>query len=204
MLYRMKSMRRREFMGMMGSAAVAWPGIAVSQSGQPMRRIGVLMGTSEGDAEVHPHLITFQKALQELGWTDGRNVQIDYRFAVSDPQRIRAAAAELFGLKQDVLVAQSTPEIRALLELTRIVPIVSPMIADPVGSGLVQSIARPGGNVTGFTNFEEGMEASGSACSGQSRLMCRASRLSCIRMMRNSAAGCEARSRQRRPRSEWD
>ena len=157
MLYRMKSMRRREFMGMMGSAAVAWPGIAVSQSGQPMRRIGVLMGTSEGDAEVHPHLITFQKALQELGWTDGRNVQIDYRFAVSDPQRIRAAAAELFGLKQDVLVAQSTPEIRALLELTRIVPIVSPMIADPVGSGLVQSIARPGGNVTGFTNFEEGM-----------------------------------------------
>ena len=144
-------------MGVMGSAAVAWPRIAVSQSGQPMRRIGVLMGTSEGDAEVHPHLITFQKALQELGWTDGRNVQIDYRFAVSDPQRIRAAAAELFGLKQDVLVAQSTPEIRALLELSRIVPIVSPMIADPVGSGLVQSFARPGGNVTGFTNFEEGM-----------------------------------------------
>jgi ABC-type uncharacterized transport system substrate-binding protein len=150
-------MRRREFIGLMGSAVVAWPGIAVSQPGQPVRRIGVLMGASEGDAEVHPHLIAFQKVLHDLGWTDGRNVRIDYRFAVSDPQRIRAAAAELLGLKPDVLVAQSTPEIRALLELTRIVPIVSPMIADPVGSGLVQSFARPGGNVTGFTNFEEGM-----------------------------------------------
>jgi putative tryptophan/tyrosine transport system substrate-binding protein len=150
-------MRRREFIGLMGGAAVAWPGIAVSQPGQPVRRIGVLMGTSEGDAEVHPRLINFQKALQDLGWREGRNIQIDYRFAVSDPQRIRATAAELLGLKPDVLVAQSTPEIRALLELTRTVPIVSPMIADPVGSGLVQSFARPGGNLTGFTNFEEGM-----------------------------------------------
>jgi putative tryptophan/tyrosine transport system substrate-binding protein len=150
-------MRRREFIGLIGGAAVAWPGIAVSQPGQPVRRIGVLMGTSEGDAEVHPHLLIFQKALQDSGWTQGRNVQIDYRFAVSDPERIRAAAAELLRVKPDVLVAQSTPEIRALLELTRTVPIVSPMIADPVGSGLVQSIARPGGNVTGFTSFEEGM-----------------------------------------------
>jgi putative ABC transport system substrate-binding protein len=150
-------MRRREFIGLMGGAAVAWPGIAISQPSQRVHRIGVLMGTSEGDAEVHPHLITFQTALQDLGWTVGRNVRIHYRFAVSDPQRIRTAAAELLDLKPDVLVAQSTPEIRALLGLTRTVPIVSPMIADPVGSGLVQSFARPGGNVTGFTNFEEGM-----------------------------------------------
>ena len=150
-------MRRREFIGLMGGAAVTWPGMAISQPSQPVRRIGVLMGTSEGDADVHPHLITFQKALQDLGWTEGRNVRIDYRFAVSDPQRIRATAAELLGLKPDVLVAQSTPETRALQELTRTVPIVSPMITDPVGSGLVQSFARPGGNVTGFTNFEEGM-----------------------------------------------
>src|SRR6476619_1507309 len=148
-------MRRREFIGLIVAAAVARPAIAVSQPGQPARRIGVLMGTAEGDAEVHPHLIAFQKTLQDLGWTAGRNVQIDYRFTVSDPQRIRTAAVELLGVKPDVLVAQSTPEIRALLELTRTVPIVSPMIADPVGSGLVQSFARPGGNLTGFTNFEE-------------------------------------------------
>ena len=98
-------MRRREFIGLMGGAVVAWPGIAASQPTQPVRRIGVLMGASEGDAEVHPHLITFQKVLQDLGWTDGRNVRINYRFAVSDPKRIRAAAAELLGLKPDVLVA---------------------------------------------------------------------------------------------------
>jgi putative ABC transport system substrate-binding protein len=153
----MLDVRRREFIGLVGGAAVAWPGMAISQPSQPVRRIGVLMGTSEGDVEVHPRLITFQKALHDLGWTDGRNVRIDYRFAVSDPDRIRAAAAELVGLKPDVLVAQSTPETRALLELTRTVPIVSPMINDPVGNGLAQSFARPGGNITGFTNFEEGM-----------------------------------------------
>jgi len=150
-------LKRREFIALLGGAAVAWPGATVSQPAQPVRRIGVLMGTSEGDAEVHPYLLTFQKALQDLGWTQERNVQIDYRFAVSDPERIRTAAAELLRVKPDVLVAQSTPEVRALLELTRMVPIVSPMIADPVGSGLVKSFARPGGNVTGFTNFEEGM-----------------------------------------------
>ena len=150
-------LKRREVIALLGGAAVAWPGAAVSQPAQAVHRIGVLMGTSEGDAEVHPYLLTFQKALQDLGWTQGRNVQIDYRFAVSDPEQIRTAAAELLRVKPDVLVAQSTPEVRALLEVSRTVPIVSPMIADPVGSGLAQSFARPGGNVTGFTNFEEGM-----------------------------------------------
>jgi putative ABC transport system substrate-binding protein len=153
----MSNMRRREFITLLGGGAVAWPGIAISQPDQRVHRIGVLMGISEGDAEVHPHLLIFQKALQESGWTQGRNVQIDYRFALSDPERIRTAAAELLRVKPDVLVAQSTPEVRALLGLTRTVPIVSPMMADPVGSGLVQSFARPGGNVTGFTSFEEGM-----------------------------------------------
>jgi putative ABC transport system substrate-binding protein len=95
--------------------------------------------------------------LQGLGWTDGRNVQIDYRFSMADPNRMRAAATELIELKPDVLLAQSTPETRALLEQTRTVPIVSPILADPIGSGLVESFARPGGTVTGFTNFEEGM-----------------------------------------------
>jgi putative ABC transport system substrate-binding protein len=150
-------MRRREFITLCGSAAVAWPGIAISQPSDPLRRIGVLMAISEGDAEVHPRLIAFQKSLHDLGWIDGRNTRIDYRFVVSDSDRIRAAAAELVGLKPDVLVAQSTTETRALLELTRIVPIVSPMLNDPVGSGLAQSFGKPGGNITGFTNFEDGM-----------------------------------------------
>jgi putative ABC transport system substrate-binding protein len=150
-------MRRREFITLLGGAAVVWPGIAISQPSDPLRRIGVLMAVSEGDAQVHPVLIAFQKSLHDLGWTDGRNTRIDYRFVVSDPDRIRAAAAELVGLKPDVLVAQSTTETKALLELTRTVPIVSPMLNDPVGSGLVQSFGRPGGNITGFTNFEDGM-----------------------------------------------
>src|SRR5262245_7004163 len=150
-------MRRRDFISLLGGAAIAWPGVAISQPNDPVRRIGVLMGIVEGDAEVQPHFLAFRQVLQDLGWTDGRNLQIDYRFAVADPDRLRAAGVDLIYLKPDVLLAQSTPEIRALLKQTRTIPIVSPMIADPVGSGLVESFARPGGNVTGFTSFEEGM-----------------------------------------------
>jgi putative tryptophan/tyrosine transport system substrate-binding protein len=150
-------MRRRNFIILLGGAAIVWPRVAISESNDPVRRIGVLMGVAVGDAEVQPRLLAFQKALQEVGWTDGRNVRIDYRFAVADPDRLTAAGAELLGLKPDVLLAQGTPEVRALLKQTRTVPIVSPMIADPVGSGLVESFARPGGSVTGFTSFEEGM-----------------------------------------------
>jgi putative tryptophan/tyrosine transport system substrate-binding protein len=151
-------MRRRDFVTLLCGTVAALPLTAQAQQPDAVRRIGVLMGISEADAQVQPRLIAFQQVLQDLGWTDGRNVRIDYRFAVSDPDRIKAAAAELVALKPDVLLAQSTPETRALLEQTRTVPIVTPMIADPVGSGLVQSFARPGGSVTGFTNFEEGME----------------------------------------------
>jgi putative tryptophan/tyrosine transport system substrate-binding protein len=149
-------MRRRDFIVFLGSAATGWLRIEISEANE-LRRIGVLMGISEDDAEVQPRLLAFRQVLQDLGWTEGRNVQIDYRFAVADPGRIRAAAAELVGLKPDVLLAQGTPETRALLDQTRAVPIVSPMMADPVGSGLVESFSRPGGSVTGFTNFEERM-----------------------------------------------
>ncbi len=142
---------------LLGGAAIAWPRVAISEPNDLVRRVGVLMTISEGDAEVQPGLILFKKVLQDLGWTDGRNVRIDYRFAVADPGRIRAAAAELVRLKPDVLLAQSTAETRALLEQTRTVPIVSPMLTDPIGSGLVESFAKPGGSVTGFTSFEEGM-----------------------------------------------
>ncbi len=149
-------MKRRDFIVLFGGAAIGWSRVAISEADE-LRRIGVLIGVAEGDAEVQPRLLVFQKVLQDLGWTDGRNVRIDYRFAVADPDRLSAAGAELVGLKPDVLLAQSTPEIRALLKQTRTVPIVSPMIADPLGSGLVESFARPGGSVTGFTSFEEGM-----------------------------------------------
>jgi putative tryptophan/tyrosine transport system substrate-binding protein len=158
-------MRRREFITLLSGAAVAWPGIAVSQPGQPVRRIGVLMGTSEGDAEVHPYLLSFQKALQDLGWTQDRNVQIDYRFAVSDPERIGTAAAELLRLKPDVLVARSTPEIRALLELTRTVPIVSPMIADfRSAAGWSRASRDQTATSLGSRTSRRGWGASGSAC----------------------------------------
>jgi putative tryptophan/tyrosine transport system substrate-binding protein len=153
-------MIRRDFIVFFGSFAAAglpWSRIAASQPSALVRRLGVLMTRSEGDAEVQPHIIIFQKALQDLGWTDGRNLRIDYRLAVADPGRIRAAAAELVRLKPDVLLAQSTAETKALLEQTRAVPIVSPMLSDPVGSGLVESFANPGGTVTGFTTFEENM-----------------------------------------------
>src|SRR6266516_1660612 len=150
-------MIRRDFIILFGSAAVAWPRNAASQPSDLVRRVGVLMTISEGDAEVQPHVILFQKTLQDLGWADGRNLRIDYRLAVADPGQIRTAAAELVRLKPDVLLAQSTPETKALLEQTRSVPIVSPMLSDPVGSGLVESFANPGGTVTGFTTFEESM-----------------------------------------------
>jgi putative tryptophan/tyrosine transport system substrate-binding protein len=150
-------MIRRNFMILFSSAAVAWPCIAISEPTDPVRRIGVLMTISEGDAEVQPHVIVFQKTLQDLGWTDGRNLRIDYRRAAADPGRIMAAAAELVHMKPDVLLAQSTTETKALLEQTRTVPIVSPMLRDPIGSKLVESFARPGGSVTGFTSFEEGV-----------------------------------------------
>jgi putative ABC transport system substrate-binding protein len=150
-------MIRRDFIILFSSAAAAWPRIAISEPSDLVRRIGVLMTISEGDAEVQPHVIVFQKTLQDLGWTDGRNLRIDYRLAAADPGRIRAAAAELVRLKPDVLLAQSTTETKALLEQTRTVPIVSPMLSDPIGNSLVESFANPGGSVTGFTSFEEGL-----------------------------------------------
>jgi len=148
-------MLRRDFIIILGSAAVAWPRIVLSAPNDLVRRIGVLLTTSEGDAEIRPHLIVFQKALQDLGWTDGQNVQINYQLAVADPDRLRAAARELVSLKPDVLLGQSNTETKALLERTRAIPIVSPMLSDPVGSGLIKSFANPGGSVTGFTSFEE-------------------------------------------------
>jgi len=147
-------MKRREFIILLGGAAAAWPIAARAQQSQRIRRVGVLMAVAESDADVHSGVALFQQSLQELGWTDGRNLRIDYRWGDADPARIQSLAKELVGLQPDVLVAHSTPSAKGLLQVTRSIPIVFLTVTDPLGQGLVASLARPGGNITGFSVFE--------------------------------------------------
>jgi putative tryptophan/tyrosine transport system substrate-binding protein len=141
-------MRRREFITLLGGAAAAWPLAARAQQGE--RRIGVLMGVAD-DREGQARVTALKQGLQELGWTDGRNVQIKTRFAGADAGRIRTHVAELVALAPDVIVGQTTPVIRALRQATSSIPIVMAAINDPVDQGFVSSLAHPGGNITGFT-----------------------------------------------------
>jgi putative tryptophan/tyrosine transport system substrate-binding protein len=150
-------MRRREFIGLLGSAAATWP-LAV-RAQERMRRIGVLMNLAEDDAEGQARVAAFLQGLQQLGWTDGRNVRIDYRWATGDTGRFRRYAEELLALAPDVVLASATPSVQALQQATRAVPIVFANVGDPVAAGIVDSLARPGGNVTGFTYFEFGFGA---------------------------------------------
>jgi putative ABC transport system substrate-binding protein len=152
--------RRREFITLIGGAAAAtWPPAARAQQRERMRRIGVLMTTAADDQDNKVRLAAFQQRLQQLGWTDGHNVRIDYRFAAADPENYRKYAAELVALAPDVILAQSSGAIAPLLQATRTIPIVFTLVADPVGAGFVDSLARPGGNATGFTNFEYAISA---------------------------------------------
>jgi putative tryptophan/tyrosine transport system substrate-binding protein len=150
-------MKRREFITLLGGAAAAWPLAAGAQQPVRMRRIGVLLPHTESDPEAQARVTTFRRAIEELGWTDGRNVRIDQRFAANLPDRIRAYVAELVSLMPDVILADSTRVAFALKEATRTVPIVFVQLGDPVASGLVPSLARPSGNITGFTNYEQAM-----------------------------------------------
>src|SRR4249920_1581502 len=151
-----KSLLRREFVTLMGSAAVAWPFAARAQQSERVRRIGVLMYLAADDAEGQARLAAFTQALQQLGWSDGRNLRIDTRWATADD--LRSHAAELVALAPDVLVAGTgTATVAPLLQATRTLPIVFVTVIDPVGAGFVASLARPGGNATGFTNYEYGM-----------------------------------------------
>ena len=145
---------RREFISVLGGAAAAWPLTALAQQSELMRRIGVTTSLSSDDQEGQARNTAFLKALQELGWTDGRNLHIDYRWGAGDTERNRKNAAELVALAPDVILATGSPTLEPLLQATRIVPIVFVQIADPVGAGYVNSLARPGGNATGFTAFE--------------------------------------------------
>jgi putative ABC transport system substrate-binding protein len=144
-------MRRREFISLMGSAVANWPLGASAQSTEQAKRVGLLLGLVEGDPEANARIVAFRKGLEETGWTEGRNVRIDYRFAGGDPGHIQAYAKELLALMPDVIVAHSTPVVAALKKETSLVPIVFVVVNDPVGQGLVASLAHPGSNITGFT-----------------------------------------------------
>ena len=154
----MVDLRRREFVTLLGGAA-AWPLAARAQQTERMRRIGVLMPSAEDDPEGQSRLRAFMQGLQQSGWTDGRNLRIDIRWGAGDAERIRRYAAELAALAPDVILAGAGAVIPSLLQATRTVPIVFTQTPDPVGAGFVESLARPGGNVTGFTTFEYGISA---------------------------------------------
>jgi len=149
-------MKRRELITLLGGAA-AWPLAARAQQTEQVRRLGVLMSDAESDPEAQANAAAVRQGLQELGWTDGRNIRIDYRWAGGDRSRMPALAHELVGLKPDVILARSTPATAALKAETSTIPIVFTTVSDPIGSGFVASLSRPGGNITGFTNFESSM-----------------------------------------------
>jgi putative ABC transport system substrate-binding protein len=151
-------MNRREFITLVGGAAAAWPLAARAQQAEQLRRIGVLMAAAADDPEFQARMAAFLQGLAQLGWTIGRNVRIDTRWATTNADHLRRDAAELVALAPDVLVAATgTATVAPLLQATRSVPIVFVPVIDPVGAGFVASLARPGGNATGFTMFEYGL-----------------------------------------------
>ena len=141
---------RRDFITLLGGAAATWPLAARAQQGGPMRRVGVLMPGSDSDTEEQSRVTAFQQGLAKIGWMNGRNVRIDYRWGALDSDRLGAFAIELVGLRPDVLFAGNTTALAALHRATRSIPIVFVLVADPIGGGFVASLARPGGNITGI------------------------------------------------------
>ena len=148
---------RRELLAALGGVAAAWPLAARAQQREKMRHIGVLMNLAADDAEGQTRLAAFLQGLQEAGWAVGRNVRIDLRWAASDADRFRGQASELVALAPDVVLASGTPAATPLLQASRTLPIVFVQVVDPVGAGLVASLARPGGNATGFSVYEYGI-----------------------------------------------
>jgi putative ABC transport system substrate-binding protein len=151
-------MRRREFITLFGGSVAAWPLVARAQQPERMRRIGVLMALGVHDPEAAARITAFQKGLRQAGWDD-RNVLIDIRWSAGDENAIRQHAAELVALAPDVILANGNAAVAPLLMITRTVPIVFAIVPDPVGAGFVDSLARPGGNATGFMAFEYGLSA---------------------------------------------
>jgi putative ABC transport system substrate-binding protein len=150
-------MRRREFFTFLSGVAVVWPFAARAQQLDVVRRIGVLMGFAESDREGQAFVAAFREGLQKLGWAEGRNIRIDYRWTALDAELIQRFTKELVVLQPDLILTQSTPVTAELLRQTRSIPIVFALVADPIGSGFVASFPQPGGNVTGFVTMEPTM-----------------------------------------------
>ena len=147
-------MKRREFITLLGGAAATWPTLAQAQQSEHVRRIAVLMNRAPNDSEGQARLATLRQALQQLGWNEGRNVQIDIRYGEDNIDRERKYAAELLALSPDIIVASGTVSVTALQPISKDVPIVFAVVTDPVGAGFVDNLARPGGTVTGFMIYE--------------------------------------------------
>jgi putative ABC transport system substrate-binding protein len=148
-------MRRREFISLLGGAAVAWPLAARAQQGERMRRVGVLVNDVETDPQVQGRIAAFRQALEQLGWLEGRNIHIELRFSANNYERVPQLAQEMVALNPDVIFANTTPAVKTLQANTRTIPIVFVSVSDPVGAGVVASLARPGGNTTGLLLYEE-------------------------------------------------
>jgi putative ABC transport system substrate-binding protein len=152
------TVRRRDFITLLGGAAAAWPLPARAQQSGPMRRVGALFLGTADDSEARAHVATFQSELERLGWSVGRNIRIDYRYLLEvNPGQQQAVAKEAVALHPDVIFVQGTPLAAALQRETREIPIMFVAVSDPVGIGLVESLNKPGGNITGFQNYEEGI-----------------------------------------------
>src|SRR5215217_6420693 len=151
------SMRRREFILLLGGSVAGWPLSLRAQQPERMRRIGVLMASAADDSDSQARIAGLLQGLQQLGWVDGSNVRIDVRWATTNPDEIRKHAAELVATAPEVVVAAGTVTVAPLLQVSRTQPIVFAVVIDPVGAGFVASLARPGGNATGFTVYEYGM-----------------------------------------------
>ena len=150
---RVKTPGRREFIAMLGGAA-AWPLAGHAQQAERLRRVGVLIHWPEDNPLARASVTAFTQALGHFGWIEGRSIQIDYRFAAGDPILFKSYAAELVGLSPEAILASTTPAVAALRQQTRTIPIVFVIVSDPVGQGFVRSLARPGGNITGFSAYD--------------------------------------------------
>src|SRR5262245_22329873 len=149
-------MRRRQFIALLGGAAT-WPVVVRAQQNERVRRIGVLAGARADDLEFKARHAAFEQALRQLGWMQGRNVRIDYRFSGADTATSRKQAEELAALSPDVIVSSGSFSTGTILQVTHTVPVVFTIVPDPVGSGFVDSLSQPGGNATGFMQFEYGL-----------------------------------------------